>query len=242
MAEKLTVKEQRFIDEYLIDFNGAAAARRAGYSENSAREIATQNLSKLHIKSEVEKRLSELAITSEQTIKLMADIARARINDYLVTRKEYRSEQIEISLKEAIKRKREELDFEREYGSMIQMDAKEAKSFGSMIKNMERDIVRMELKLKRDPKAKMLTMSEPKEVEVVELDLVKLQKDKDAGKIKSFKMGKYGPEIEFYAADSMITNIAKVHGLLKDNVNLGIKGSVPIEKWIQEAQSVADNE
>lgn len=242
MADKLTVKEQRFIDEYLIDFNGAAAARRAGYSENTARQIATENLAKPYIKNEVEKRVKELSMTSEQTVKLMADIARARINDYLITRKVFQTEEIEVPIQKVIQKKREELEFEKEYGSLVQMDAKEAKSFAAMIKSMEREIIRLELKAKKDPKAKILTQSDPKQVEVVELDLVKLQRDKDAGKIKSFKMGKYGPEVEFYAADNMITNLARVHGLFKDNLDVGVKGSVPIEKWIQESQATSDNQ
>lgn len=60
----LTPKQKRFCDEYLIDFNGAQAAIRAGYSEHTAREIASQNLSKLHIKQYV---LSEQAKLSEKT-------------------------------------------------------------------------------------------------------------------------------------------------------------------------------
>lgn len=39
-------KQQRFVDEYLIDLNGAAAARRAGYSEKTANRMACENLTK----------------------------------------------------------------------------------------------------------------------------------------------------------------------------------------------------
>lgn len=42
----LTPKVQRFIDEYLIDLNGAAAAKRAGYSARTAKEIAYELLGK----------------------------------------------------------------------------------------------------------------------------------------------------------------------------------------------------
>jgi hypothetical protein len=42
----LRPKQLRFIDEYLIDMNGTAAAVRAGYSAKCARSIATENLSK----------------------------------------------------------------------------------------------------------------------------------------------------------------------------------------------------
>ena len=43
--KKLTAKQQRFCDEYLIDLNATQAAIRAGYSEKTARQIAAENFS-----------------------------------------------------------------------------------------------------------------------------------------------------------------------------------------------------
>lgn len=56
---KLTAKQQRFCDEYLIDLNATQAAIRAGYSERSARQIADSNMSKHGIKEYIEKRMAE---------------------------------------------------------------------------------------------------------------------------------------------------------------------------------------
>ena len=36
----LTAKQARFVEEYLVDLNGTAAAIRAGYSKNRARQQA----------------------------------------------------------------------------------------------------------------------------------------------------------------------------------------------------------
>ncbi len=36
----LSLKKQRFVEEYLVDLNGTAAAIRAGYSVRSAKQIA----------------------------------------------------------------------------------------------------------------------------------------------------------------------------------------------------------
>lgn len=57
----LTTKQQRFVDEYLIDGNGARAARSAGYSENSARQIATENLSKPYIQTAIAEKRQQTA-------------------------------------------------------------------------------------------------------------------------------------------------------------------------------------
>lgn len=42
----LTPKQQRFVDEYLVDLNAAAAARRAGYSPKRADQQGLENLRK----------------------------------------------------------------------------------------------------------------------------------------------------------------------------------------------------
>ena len=42
----LTPKQQRFVEEYLVDLNASAAARRAGYSVRTANRMACENLTK----------------------------------------------------------------------------------------------------------------------------------------------------------------------------------------------------
>ncbi len=53
MNTKLTPKQQRFIDEYLIDLNATQAAIRAGYSPRTARAIACENLAKPDIQEAI---------------------------------------------------------------------------------------------------------------------------------------------------------------------------------------------
>jgi phage terminase small subunit len=50
----MTARQQRFIAELLVDGNAAAAARRAGYSERTARQIANELLTKPDIRAAVE--------------------------------------------------------------------------------------------------------------------------------------------------------------------------------------------
>ena len=56
---KLTAKQQRFCDEYLIDLNATQAAIRAGYSEKNARNIASENLAKPNISKYIAGRMAE---------------------------------------------------------------------------------------------------------------------------------------------------------------------------------------
>ena len=43
---KLTDKQERFVQEYLIDLNATQAAIRAGYSKKTAQVIGSENLAK----------------------------------------------------------------------------------------------------------------------------------------------------------------------------------------------------
>ncbi len=75
----MTPKQERFCQEYLIDCNGAAAARRAGYCENSAKEQATQMMAMEEIEQRIEflmaERAQRVGISQDfvlQELKLMA--------------------------------------------------------------------------------------------------------------------------------------------------------------------------
>ena len=68
----LTGKQQRFIEEYLVDCNASAAARRAGYSEKTAFRTGQENMQKPAIKeaiAEAQAKQSErTAVTADWVI------------------------------------------------------------------------------------------------------------------------------------------------------------------------------
>lgn len=76
---KLSAKEIRFCEEYVFDNNATQAAIRAGYSENSARQIASENLSKPHISDYIaelrKSKADELNITMNDMLRLELEIA-----------------------------------------------------------------------------------------------------------------------------------------------------------------------
>ena len=60
-AVKLTTKQENFINEYMVDFNGTQAALRAGYSKKNARQQATENIAKPAIKAIIAAKRAVLA-------------------------------------------------------------------------------------------------------------------------------------------------------------------------------------
>ena len=59
-ATKLTTKQLAFVNHYITCRNGAEAARLSGYSEKTARQIATENLSKPDIQAAIAEKQDEL--------------------------------------------------------------------------------------------------------------------------------------------------------------------------------------
>jgi len=96
LKKKLTKKEHIFCHQYIIDWNGSRAARAAGYSENSCRQIADQNLSKLHIQQyigfiknniEQEAGISKLMVVNE--LKKIVFTSIAYMHNTWIERKEF---------------------------------------------------------------------------------------------------------------------------------------------------------
>jgi len=56
---KLTAKQQRFVDEYLIDLNATQAAIRAGYTPKYANTNASKLLQNTTIRDMIAKRMAE---------------------------------------------------------------------------------------------------------------------------------------------------------------------------------------
>jgi phage terminase small subunit len=79
----LNSKQQRFVDEYLIDLNATQAAIRAGYSARTAGAIGDENLKKPEIAAAVEKAIAERSertkITQDRVLSELAKIGFADI-------------------------------------------------------------------------------------------------------------------------------------------------------------------
>lgn len=78
----LTDKQQAFINEYLQCWNATEAALKAGYSERSAQQIGSENLSKPVIVEQIRFRLNEMTMSADEALVSLSDIARGDISDF----------------------------------------------------------------------------------------------------------------------------------------------------------------
>lgn len=83
MKEKLTSKQKKFALEFLISGNITNAAKKAGYSERSARQIGSLNLTKPNIveymKEVLNKAKSKEVATTEEVLEFLTSVMRGDI-------------------------------------------------------------------------------------------------------------------------------------------------------------------
>jgi phage terminase small subunit len=80
----LNARQQRFVEEYCAHFNGTRAAIAAGYSKRSAREIASENLTKPNIARAVKERLDSLVMSAEEATRRLEEMAKADLEPFFV--------------------------------------------------------------------------------------------------------------------------------------------------------------
>lgn len=78
---KLTEKQKRFADEYIITGNARKSAIKAGYSEKTASETGYENLKKPHILKYIEKKLENHEIDVKLRQKQVLDYAVRVLNE-----------------------------------------------------------------------------------------------------------------------------------------------------------------
>ena len=86
--KKLTAKQQRFCDEYLIDLNKTQAAIRAGYSKKTAYSIGQKHMKKPEILAYIEKRMAEkeaaLIADQDEVMRYLTSVMRRELKEAIV--------------------------------------------------------------------------------------------------------------------------------------------------------------
>ena len=85
---KLTEKQKRFADEYIKSGNATQAAIKAGYSKKTAKIVASQNLTKLNVKSYIDDRMKVIEdnriMTAKEAVELLTGIGRGEVKETVI--------------------------------------------------------------------------------------------------------------------------------------------------------------
>lgn len=123
---KLTDKQQRFVDEYLIDLNATQAAIRAGYSVRTANEQGAQNLAKLSIQKAIAEymavRSRRTGVNQDRVVLELAKIAFVRMTDVVDSNGRIKQDASadDLSCIESIKYK----ESDNEFGGSVEREVK----------------------------------------------------------------------------------------------------------------------
>lgn len=123
---KLTDKQQRFVDEYLIDLNATQAAIRAGYSVRTANEQGAQNLAKLSIQDAISKKMAarsrRTGVNAERVVLELAKVAFAKMTDIVDSKGKIKEDASpdDLACIESIKYK----ESDNEYGGSVEREVK----------------------------------------------------------------------------------------------------------------------
>ncbi|AGR47448.1 terminase small subunit [Brevibacillus phage Abouo] len=82
---KLTPKQQAFADYYIQIGNATEAARKAGYSDKTAKEVGYENLTKPHIKAYIDERMAvkdaERIASQDEVLEFLTNVMRGKVTE-----------------------------------------------------------------------------------------------------------------------------------------------------------------
>lgn len=226
----LEPRQQKFVRAYVREPNATKAAIKAGYSEKTARQMGSENLSKPDIAAAVEAGFEQIMGKNEVRSRT-AEVAAGTFEDFLTIERVPYTEPVLLDVEEALDLitdtladLSEELDSANEERS--EWIAREIKR----LRRMERKCHRaMEKASPEDGDPEVSVDVEWKSRVVVRIDL---EKAKDAGKlhlIKKLKETKFGLEVELHDAAAARELLGKHYRLWGDRLALENPDGSPIK-------------
>jgi hypothetical protein len=219
ISKPLNDLQLRFVEELCVDWKKAPAARRAGYSEKSAKQIANRLWRDERIKAAVAVRAAELAMNNSEATARMSAWARASMSDVFTRELVPHSPLIEKKVALLLEELKEEIEFEQELAIRAEAlidDKKAQKKFRTGVhkKHVQRQVLlmRYEMELERNPAATKWVHGPTVAKETVHLDLAKALSMEAGGLIKKVTPTRFGTSVELYDAKDATDKILKLLG------------------------------
>ncbi|MBX0293136.1 terminase small subunit [Hymenobacter sp. HSC-4F20] len=214
----LTDQQKRFVDDYAQHWKGAQAARTAKYSESRAKQTARDLLKDDRILAAIKARAIELGMSQEEATVRMSQWGRASIEDVMEKVVVEYTPRIHKPLKDIVAEFKDQMEFEQEVAIATEAllsgkaQTKYRKRAQSVRQMKKIELLRMEMELARNPKAKRWVNGETVPKEEVRLSLVKVLEAKAGGMIKKITPTRYGMSVELHDAKDATTTMLKVLG------------------------------
>lgn len=210
-VSKFTDKQLRWAEEYPKHFNATRAARDAGYSPESARDMGYQNKQNPALMALVDERHRALTMSADEATRHLSDMAATRLNDFLVIQPVQGYEMTEQYVTVLLTHARNRL---KKLEQVITKAPKNRKNlFSDDWAALQREILGYEADIEQHGDGvSRLVPWRPVVKEIADLDLPALARAHGEGRIKSFSHTKEGTKVETYAADAAAREVLKLQG------------------------------
>lgn len=215
----LSEREIVFVEHYCKFLSKKKAAVAAGHPPKNANVIGFNIYHRPRVKDAVKKYLAIIAITAEENIQLITRTAKTNLSDYFRPVSNYQSVREKVYLTDIVTRLKLEIELEDDFFLMAEgLTSLEKTLYKQKIKAISRDILKLEIQIRRNPKATRIEYVERLVTESV-LSIEALIEDNVP--LKSIKYTKEGVQVETYPADAAQDRLAKINGSFEaDNKQL----------------------
>lgn len=227
--KELSSKQIAFIERYLVHWNGALAAREAGYGVKAARSMACQLLKDPMIRSYADERLAELLMETDEVHKRLGDKGRASMAKFLTLK----SRDYPLWSPKARYQRGDIVEVDNQaYKAIAQSGPTWKQSVRDRAKDKDRDNPDETDGIEAVDPAKdglgIYWQKVPRE-KYVEINEEALVGD-DAHMVVKFGRNKYGqPEIELCDSKSSLVDVGRKHKMFTDKIEAGSgRGAKPL--------------
>lgn len=230
LLDALEPRQRKFVRAYLREPNATKAAIQAGYSEKTARQMGSENLSKPDIAAVIELGFEQVMGKQEVRART-AEVAAGTMEDFLSIERVPYTEQVLLDAEEALDLIGDQLaDLGEELDSAKPERAEWIAGEIKRLRRMERKCGRA--LAKADPEQggpEVLVDVQWKERVVVRIDLEKAQRAGKLHLLKKLKETKFGLEIELHDAAAARELLGKHYRLWGDRLALENPDGSPIK-------------
>lgn len=233
---KLTRKQEAFVLTYLACWNATEAARQAGYAFPNVE--GPKNLVNPSIVARIQERLTELKMDADEVLERLAAHARGSLADVVTFRAVRRQTTVVKPVAEVIADLHVQIAFETEYAERVGLNEEEQKTFQAQLSSIRRRIVRLELRLERDPAATEEAPGPVVKEQVAEVDLAKAERLGKLHLVKAYNAK--DNRVELYDAQAALGLLGKHHGLFVDKHEVTGKDGGPVVVQVLRGVSMDD--
>ncbi|MFB9991241.1 terminase small subunit [Deinococcus oregonensis] len=228
--DALEPRQRLFVEAYLREPNATKAAKTAGYSKTTARQMGSENLSKPAIKRAIESGFRLSVMGPQEVLGLITDVARGTTEDLFTFEVVEHRPRVQRYVRDLLAELQAQIAFETEFASRASLSKKELTAHKAAQRVLELQALRMELELTRTPNVKRWVYGDSVQRREAHLDLDKMRAAGKLHLVKEVKWTRFGPAVKVYDGMEARVHIGKAHGVLKENVeHSGEMGVIGIE-------------